>query len=27
LQPLFECAAYRLLLFGTLERTDGKGIF
>ena len=27
LQPLFECAAYRLLLSGTLERADGKGIF
>ena len=26
LQPLFECAAYRLLLSGTLERADGKGI-
>ena len=27
LQPLFECAAYRLLLSGTLERADGRGIF
>ena len=26
LQPLFECAAYRLLLSGTLERADGKAI-
>ena len=26
LQPLFECASYRLLLSGTLERADGKGI-
>ena len=26
LQPLFECAACRLLLSGTLERTDGRGI-
>jgi superfamily II DNA or RNA helicase len=26
LLPLFECAAVRLLLSGTLERADGKGI-
>ena len=26
LQPLLECAAVRLLLSGTLERADGKGI-
>ena len=26
LQPLFECAACRLLLSGTLERADGRGI-
>ena len=26
LQPLFECAAFRLLLSGTLERADGRGI-
>jgi hypothetical protein len=26
LQPLFECARYRLLLSGTLKRANGKGV-